>query len=350
MNELGNSDLFRIHPKGTGVVCTDPNGIQPHVVIADYLGELYPPFRWCEKLDVVQQAQEVYGLKPTLPDFYNILLERPRRDPNGYGKIPMLLRIIFLTLMFSGLLYVDASQKANVGSSCSHSCDANCTSSVAARNGKLVIVLTTNRHVYYGEELTMDYYSITTSDVEWRAAICLCGMTTCRGSFLHFATQDDLQQVLNQNCGPLWRYASLLRACSNRPLQNEDFAVLERHGFRGAALGSVLNNASSNIPPLDCLKNHEKSSQYSNLKWILKFAADNLKFVEYERKALPCALMRRKDGTSSLYSYSAADLDARTVMEQRIQSMICCFSMIQQVLDKQNRNDINDKGKLSYSI
>ena len=51
----------------------------------------------------------------------------------------------------------------------------------------------------------MDYYSITTSDIEWRAAICLCGQSTCRGSFLHYATQDDLQQVLNQNCGPLWR-------------------------------------------------------------------------------------------------------------------------------------------------
>ena len=41
----------------------------------------------------------------------------------------------------------------------------------------------------------MDYYSITTSDVEWRAAVCLCGSVACRGSFLHYATQDDLQQV-----------------------------------------------------------------------------------------------------------------------------------------------------------
>jgi hypothetical protein len=41
----------------------------------------------------------------------------------------------------------------------------------------------------------MDYNSITTSDVEWRAAVCLCGMSSCRGSFLSFSTQDDLQQV-----------------------------------------------------------------------------------------------------------------------------------------------------------
>lgn len=43
----------------------------------------------------------------------------------------------------AGLLYVDASRRANMGSSCSHSCDSNCTSAVVARNGKLVIALTT---------------------------------------------------------------------------------------------------------------------------------------------------------------------------------------------------------------
>lgn len=53
-------------------------------------------------------------------------------------------RIVHLMVsMCVGLIYVDASQKANMGSSCSHSCDANCTSSVVARDGKLVIVLTT---------------------------------------------------------------------------------------------------------------------------------------------------------------------------------------------------------------
>ena len=67
-----------------------------------------------------------------------------------------------------------------------------------------------SRHIMQGEELTMDYYSITTSDVEWRAAICLCGQNACRGSFLHYATQDDLQQVLNSNCGPLWRLVHVI--------------------------------------------------------------------------------------------------------------------------------------------
>lgn len=79
-------ELFKIHPKGTGVVCINPDGIPPQVLIAEYLGELYPAYRWCERLDVIEQAQKQLEMKPTLPDFYNILLERPRQDPNGYGK------------------------------------------------------------------------------------------------------------------------------------------------------------------------------------------------------------------------------------------------------------------------
>jgi len=55
-------------------------------MITQYLGELYPPFRWCERLDAVEQAQNYFHLKPTLPDFYNILLERPKLDPQGYGN------------------------------------------------------------------------------------------------------------------------------------------------------------------------------------------------------------------------------------------------------------------------
>lgn len=277
-------DQFKIHPKGTGVVCTSITGIQPHVFISEYLGEIFPPYRWCERLDVVEQAQDIFNLKPTLPDFYNILLERPRQDPSGYG-----------------LLFVDASQKANMGSSCSHSCHSNCTSNVVARDGKLTIALTTNRYVYPGEELTMDYTALTTSDMEWRAAVCLCGSSLCRGSFLHFATQDDLQHILNQNCGSLIRYASLLRACSPIPFSSTDQASLDRHGIRKAVLG--------NNPPL----------------WVKKFIADILRFIEFERKALPCALLRNTKDSARTYTYIEADLDARSVMEQRIQSLVCCF-------------------------
>lgn len=289
-------DTFQIHPKGTGTLCTKVGGIAPRVAVCAYLGELYPPYRWCERLEVIEQAQKHFNLKPSLPDFYNILLERPRQDPDGYG-----------------LFWVDASRKANMGSTVSHACDANCTSAIVARDGKLAIAMTTTRHVNFGEELTHDYCSLTNSEKEWQAAICLCGMTECRGSFLHYATAEDLQQILTKNCGPLWRYASLLRSCSERPLSSADLSTLDRHGMRSAAFGP---NA-----PL----------------WMKKYAAVNLRFIEFERKALPCALMLPSKGkkTPSPYTVPMADLDARSVMEQRIQSMVCCFSMTRKFLSVQ---------------
>ena len=39
--------------------------------------------------------------------------------------------------------------------------------------------------------------------------------------------------------------------------------------------------------------------------WLQKYAADNLRFVEFERKALPCALMRPCKGKPSLYRWVA---------------------------------------------
>jgi hypothetical protein len=92
-----------------------------------------------------------------------------------------------------------------------------------------------------------------------------------------------------------------------------DKIVLMHHGIRKSILGSS--------PPL----------------WIEKYASDILRFIEYERKALPCALMRSKDGSSSTYTYSTADMEARCVMEQRIQSMVCCFSMVDRVISNQSQ-------------
>jgi hypothetical protein len=45
--------------------------------------------------------------------------------------------------MHAGILFVDASRYANMGSSCSHSCSPNLVSSVVVRDRKTTIVLTT---------------------------------------------------------------------------------------------------------------------------------------------------------------------------------------------------------------
>ena len=122
-------------------------------------------------MDAIDITQERKQLKPALPDFYNMALERPQKDPRKYG-----------------LLFVDASRKAGHGSSVSHSCAPTCEVRVVAYGGKLCLAMTTLRRIEMGEELTFDYNAVTESLVEYRQAVCLCGYSNCRGSFLHFAT------------------------------------------------------------------------------------------------------------------------------------------------------------------
>jgi hypothetical protein len=37
-----------IYPKGMGMVCVAQNGIKANELIAEYFGEVYPPWRWFE--------------------------------------------------------------------------------------------------------------------------------------------------------------------------------------------------------------------------------------------------------------------------------------------------------------
>ena len=54
---LGSEQPFRARAKGTGVVVTRPGGLRAHEYVCDYLGDVYPPFRWLEKLACVHQAR-----------------------------------------------------------------------------------------------------------------------------------------------------------------------------------------------------------------------------------------------------------------------------------------------------
>lgn len=43
----------------------------------------------------MEEAKLKHGLKPELPDFYNIILERPREDTRGYGLLYVDVRLPF---------------------------------------------------------------------------------------------------------------------------------------------------------------------------------------------------------------------------------------------------------------
>ena len=223
-------------------------------------------------MDAIEITQQRKSLKPALPDFYNMALERPQSDPRGYG-----------------LLIVDASRKAGHGSSVSHSCAPTCEVRVTALNGVLCLAMTTIRELEMGEELTFDYNAVTESLVEYSSAVCLCGYGKCRGSFLHYATADCYQQVLNRNAPLASRFATLVKASMKKVMAEDDERVLRSHGFQTAAFGAVSFNRREQsscgrvVQPVD-------SMDFVPI-WLRTFVADTLRYIEYERRALPIALI-----------------------------------------------------------
>lgn len=277
-------DFFRVHPKGHGSIVLSPK-IAPNRLVTFYRGEVYPSWRWGEKMDAISLIQQRNNLKPRLPDFYNMALERPQSDPRGYG-----------------LLFVDASRKSGYGSMLSHSCNPSCEVRVCAVNGKLTLAMTTLRELTIGDEVTFDYNAVTESLHEYQAAVCLCGQGRCRGSFLHFATADCYQQVLNRNSPVAVRLSQLIKGCAKKVMSDDDVAILKRHGFQTAAFGAVSVNRrkATNLAFEDASLD---SMDFVPI-WLRTHVADILRYIEYERRALPIALIsnqisRDKDESDS---------------------------------------------------
>lgn len=264
-------DFFRIHPKGHGSIVLSPK-LPPNTLVTFYRGEVYPSWRWGEKMDAIDITQARKKLKPNLPDFYNMALERPQKDPRKYG-----------------LLFVDASRKAGHGSSISHSCAPTCEVRVAALHGELCLAMTTLRPIEMGEELTFDYNAVTESLIEYRSAVCLCGNGKCRGSFLHFATADCYQRVLDRNAPIAVRFASLAKGCLKEIMSDEDERALQNHGFATAAFGAISvnrHNASGSEAGKALMDSMENVPV-----WLRTYVADTLRYIEYERRALPISLI-----------------------------------------------------------
>lgn len=139
-------EFYPIYPKGNGVICIDPQGIDLNAFIIEYFGEVYPAWRWYEKCDLQKQVTRALS-EQELPDFFNIMLERHSDDPAGYD-----------------LLFVDPIKRGNFGSRFSHSCEPNTQTVPMVVNGEYVIGIFARNRIEYGQELTFDYNSVTESE------------------------------------------------------------------------------------------------------------------------------------------------------------------------------------------
>jgi len=302
---------FLFHPKGHGVIVKNKDGIPVNTMITEYLGELYHPFRWNEKQDGIMATQSLLKLKIGLPDFYNILLEQP----GGYEKTDGY-----------GVSFVDASRRANEGSTLSHSCDPTCQTKIVSQDGKISIAMVSIRDIQPGEELSWDYSSVTQSEKEWREAVCFCGTSKCRGSYLYFSSQSVLQKIYKENCGPTFRFSLIAQSCDTIFGLHPSFVHklrerLEEHGFKTNVFGNLAKGGNS---------------------WLSRWAYFQLGYIEFERGALAYGLLEHDldllkdelksnpnmDKPSLSEKYVSVDSDARCIMEERVQSLVSTISNI----------------------
>ncbi|MFS8024584.1 putative [histone H3]-lysine(4) N-trimethyltransferase chromatin remodeling SET family [Helianthus anomalus] len=289
-------DNYVAYRKGLGVVCNKEAGFSEDDFVVEFLGEVYPAWRWFEKQDGIRALQK--DSKEPAPEFYNIYLERPKGDGDGYD-----------------LVVVDAMHKANYASRICHSCRPNCEAKVTAVDGQYQIGIYSVRPIVYGEEVTFDYNSVTESKEEYEASVCLCGSQVCRGSFLNLTGEGAFQKVLKECHGILNRHQLMLEACESNSVSEEDYIELSKAG-----LGSCL---LSGLPD-----------------WLVAYSARLVRFIHFERTKLPEVILahnleeKRKYFTDICMDTerNEAEIQAEGVFNQRIQNLALTLDKVRYVM------------------
>ena len=237
--------------KGIGIFCKKKEGIKQNELIAPYLGEIYSPYLWYEKQDLIKSRK----LDKNLPDFYNIMLERMKNDPDGYN-----------------LIMIDPNSKGNFASRMSHSCVPNCNTVLMVSNKKYSIGMYAMRDISYDEELTFDYNSITENQKEYQMAICLCSSYYCRGHYLILSNSMIFTEIINKFHTFLHRNIILLKASymGEEPLKNEELLLLKKYSIGNSLLGNC---------PI----------------WLQRWAALTIYFIDLERQLLPIMLYKAEE-------------------------------------------------------
>ncbi|CAI9090330.1 OLC1v1025081C1 [Oldenlandia corymbosa var. corymbosa] len=289
-------DKYVAYRKGLGVVCNKEGGFGEDDFVVEFLGEVYPAWKWFEKQDGIRSLQK--DSNDPAPEFYNIHLERPKGDADGYD-----------------LVVVDAMHKANYASRICHSCRPNCEAKVTAVDGQYQIGIYTVRPIQYGEEITFDYNSVTESKEEYEASVCLCGSQVCRGSYLNLTGEGAYQKVLKEYHGILNRHQLMLEACELNSVSEEDYIALGEAG-----LGSCL---------LDGLPD-----------WLIAYSARLVRFINFERTKLPKEILKHNLEEKKKYfaeisldfEKSDAEVQAEGVYNQRLQNLALTLDKVRYVM------------------
>ncbi|KAG0503619.1 hypothetical protein HPP92_003691 [Vanilla planifolia] len=289
-------DNYVAYRKGLGVVCNKEEGFGEDDFVVEFLGEVYPSWKWFEKQDGIRSLQK--NSQEPAPEFYNIYLERPKGDCDGYD-----------------LVVVDAMHKANYASRICHSCRPNCEAKVTAVDGHYQIGIYSLRPIRYGEEITFDYNSVTESKEEYEASVCLCGSHVCRGSYLNLIGEGAFQKVLMACHGILDRHKLILEACVANSVSQEDYIELGRAG-----LGTCLLEG---LP-----------------RWLIAYSANLVRFMNFERTKLPDEILKHNvEEKKKFFSEiclevekSDSEIQAEGVYNSRLQNMALTLDKVKYVM------------------
>ncbi|KAK9689683.1 hypothetical protein RND81_09G075000 [Saponaria officinalis] len=289
------SDNYVSYRKGLGVVCEKEGGFTEDDFIVEFLGEVYPAWKWFEKQDGIRSLQKN---SKDVTEFYNIYLERPKGDADGYD-----------------LLVVDAMHKANYASRICHSCRPNCEAKVTAVDGQYQIGIYSVRPIAFGEEITFDYNSVTESKEEYEASVCLCGSQVCRGSYLSLTGEGAYDKVMKEWHGLLDKHRLLLEACELNWVSEEDYIDLRRAGYGRCLLGGLPD-------------------------WLVAYSARLVRFINFERTKLPDKILEHSLEEKKKYNLeisvemerSDAELQAEGVYSQRLQNLALTLDKVRYVL------------------
>ena len=284
---------FKVHSKGLGIICTRKTGFYPNEFIQEYFGEIYPPWRWYEKQDIIKQGQKKGKLSEDLPDFYNISLERHKTDPLGYG-----------------VMHIDPINKGSFCSRFSHSCKPNCATTVMVANKQYCVAMYAIEKIEYGQELTFNYHSVTESEKEHKSAVCLCSATNCQGYYLKYGNPNIFTQIINTQQAFLDRTYLIFKAVINTEITIYDIARLKKHGIGVALLGS-------HPPP-----------------WLRKWAVLVLQFIEYEEIQL-AKYLREKES----YEIRMSKIEATDVAIGRVTNLAITLDKVRHLLEKMGTQD-----------
>ena len=247
-SKICEEEIDHAYSKGIGIFCIKKSGIEKNELIAPYFGEIYPPYLWFEKQDLIKR----YKLDKNLPDFYNIMVERFKNDNSGYD-----------------LLMCDSNSKGSFSSRMSHSCYPNCNTVLTVSNNEYIIGMYATKDIKMDEELTFDYNSYTEKEKEFQDAVCLCSSYNCRGHYLFLSNSLVFTEISNKFHSFLHRNAILLKACffGNKPLSDKEINILNKY--------SIKNSLLENTPI-----------------WLKRWSALILSFVDLEFKLLPIIMYK----------------------------------------------------------